>query len=179
MLNGAKVRLRAWQESDVPALQALRNDISLQEMLMAEPRPNSIERTRQWLSERSGRQDGLLFVIAMAEGDQVVGFVQVTEIDRCNLTAFLGIALLPSAQGMGLGAEALSLLEAYLVRVFRLRKLVLKVLASNVYAVHFYTRMKYSQAGVLSRHHASGQGYLDVLIMEKFLFDATAAGGGA
>jgi RimJ/RimL family protein N-acetyltransferase len=179
MLNGVHVILRAWREGDIPALQALRNDIDLQEMLMAEPRPNSIERTRQWLSERSGREDGLLFVIARAEDDQVAGFVQVAEIDRRNLTAFLGIALLPSSQGSGLGAEALALLEAYLVRVFRLRKLLLKVLASNTHAIRFYVAANFIQAGLLSRHHASGQGYQDVVIMEKFLGDANAAGDGA
>lgn len=176
MLNGAKVTLRAWREEDLPALQALRNDIGLQEMLMAEPRPNSMERTRQWLSERSGRQDGLLFVIALADDDQVAGFVQVADMDRRSQTAFLGIALLPSVQGMGLGSEALSLLEGYLVRVFRLRKLLLKVLASNTQAIRFYARMKFNQAGVLSQHHPSRDGYQDVLIMEKFLFDAKATG---
>lgn len=176
MLNGAKVTLRAWREDDLPTLQALRNDIGLQEMLMAEPRPNSMERTRQWLSERSGGQDGLLFVIAIADNDQVAGFVQVADMDRRSQTAFMGIALLPSAQGMGLGGEALVLLEGYLVRVFRLRKLLLKVLASNTQAIRFYTRMKFSEAGVLSQHHPSRHGYQDVLIMEKFLFDANLAG---
>ncbi|WP_306475584.1 GNAT family N-acetyltransferase [Methyloversatilis sp.] len=179
MLNGATVILRAWKEADVPALQMLRNDVELQEMLMAEPRPNSLERTRQWLSERSGREDGLLFVIATAADDQPAGFVQITELDRRNRTAFLGIALLSRSQGMGLGAEALALLEAYLVRVFRLRKLLLKVLTSNTRAIAFYGAASFNQAGLLSRHHASGHGYQDVLIMEKFLCAASADEDGA
>ena len=60
MLKGGKVELRAWQEEDVATMKMIRNDVQLQETLMSEARPNSIERTRQWLSEKTQHPDTLL-----------------------------------------------------------------------------------------------------------------------
>ena len=43
MLKGGKVELRAWQEEDVTTMKMIRNDVLLQETLMSEAKPNSIE----------------------------------------------------------------------------------------------------------------------------------------
>lgn len=168
MLYGERIVLRAWQESDVPAMQAMRNDIALQDALMSEARPNSIERTRQWLSEKSCRDDLVFFVVADRIDDNTLGFVQAAEINRRNGTAVLGICFLPVAQGQGLGAGVIGLLENYLYQVLGLRKLILYVLANNVRAMRLYEKSGFRTVGTLSRHHKGLDGYGDVAVMEHF-----------
>ncbi len=169
MLTGVDVTLRAWRDADVAELEALRNDVALQQQLMAQPRPNSRARVLQWLSDRSARADGVFFVIAAASDDRVLGYVQLADMDLFHGRAQLGICLSAAAQGRGLAGQVMALLEGYVREVFGLRKIGLEVLCSNAQAIRFYDKQGFATVGVL-RQHAFVQGaHVDVLVMEKLL----------
>lgn len=169
MIGDKRIELRAWREADIDALGHLRNDLLLQEMLLSRPRPNSAERVREWVTEKSTRDDGVFFVIAARGNDQVLGYVQVVNMDAMNGTGELGICIGPDVQGSGYGGAAMTLLEHYLNRTFGMRKLVLHVSADNERAVGFYTRLGFDEVGRMKQHFLKGGKYRDVLIMEKFL----------
>ena len=97
------------------------------------------------------------------------GYIQVVNIDRLDGVGELGICLAPAAQGSGLASEACQLLEPYLRRIIGLRKLVLKVLATNSRAVAFYRKSGYREVGRLESHFRIDDRFEDVLIMERFL----------
>lgn len=168
MLRGSRIELRAWREEDVPTLLAMRNDLALQNLLIAQARPNSVERVRRWLADKSAREDGLFFVIAELVSQQCLGYLQLIDMHPLHGTAELGICLSPDGQAKGHGREALGLLEDYARRVFSLRKIVLRVRA-DIPAAKFYPKLGYREVGCLRSHvHIDGQ-YLDVLMMEKLL----------
>jgi len=169
MLRGNSLVLREWRESDLEDLAALRNDVELQTLLMARVKPNTTDRVRHWLSDRSEREDTLLLVVAAQSSDAVHGYIQVVNIDRLDGVGELGICLAPAAQGSGLASEACQLLEPYLRRIIGLRKLVLKVLATNSRAVAFYRKSGYREVGRLESHFRIDDRFEDVLIMERFL----------
>lgn len=169
MLHGHRVTLRAWTPSDLPLLSEIRNDIDAQLMLMSEPRPNSEERVRQWLQDRSAHPDSVFFVIARNEDNRAIGFVQAQRWERRNRTAYLGICLATPFHGQGFGRDALQLMEGYLQDVLNLRKLLLEVLASNASALALYQWAHYQVAGVLKAHHLIKGVHEDVVIMEKRL----------
>lgn len=169
MLSGIQVVLRAWIPEDLPALQALRNDVPLQRQLMAQPKGSSLEQVRAWLTSRSQTADSLFFVVAERPSNQTLGYVQLLDIDLFHGNGRLGICLAPQAQGRGYGGETLTLLEAYVREVFGLRKIVLEVLASNDGAIRLYLRHNYCEVGRWQRHFRQGDDYADVVIMEKLL----------
>lgn len=169
MLVGKKVILRAWREEDLALLLALRNDAKLQAQLMTQPRPNSVERVKQWLSEKSSRADGVFFVVATQEDDQAIGYVQALNMNMLHGHADFGICLSSSAQGQGYGRETLTLLESYLHGTFALRKLMLQVLVENTSAIAFYRNHGFTDAGLLSGHFYLNGRFCDVAIMEKLL----------
>lgn len=169
MLHGNGVTLREWRESDLEALAALRNDVGLQTLLMAQAKPNSVDRVRAWLTDRSNRSDMVFFVIADAAEDAVLGYLQVVEINSFQGHGDLGICLSPTAHGRDLAREACMLLEQYLREILSLRKLTLKVLADNARAIAFYRKHGYRDVGMLKQHFRSGETYCDVLIMERQL----------
>ncbi len=148
---------------------SLRNDLLLQEMLLSRPRPNSAERVREWVSEKSNRDDGVFFVVAERGRNQVLGYVQVVNMNTINGTGELGICIAPDAQGRGYGGAAMSLLEDYLKRTFRMRKLVLHVSSDNEGAIRLYKRLGFDEIGRMKQHFMKEGEYRDVLIMEKFL----------
>ena len=169
MLKGDKVELRAWQEEDVATMKMIRNDVRLQEKLMSEARPNSVERTRQWLSEKAQHPDTLFFVIASTDKNQPIGFVQVTDINRRSGWGYLGICLIPSQQAKGLGSKVLNLLEKHLIQVTGLRKLLLYVVGNNVPAIKLYKKYGFKEVGILKSHYKQSTGYQDVMLMEHLL----------
>jgi diamine N-acetyltransferase len=169
MLAGKNVVLRAWREEDLAVLMRLRNDVSLQTQLMAQPRPSSRSRVSQWLEKWSERTDGVFFVVAATDDDQVLGYVQLANMDLMHGRGDLGICLDPAAHGQGVADETMELLQNYAIQVFGLRKILLHVLCSNLRAIAFYEKQGFERVGVL-REHAFLQGeHVDVLYMEKLL----------
>ena len=169
MLHGENVTLREWRESDLEALAKLRNDLGLQALLMAQAKPNTVDRVRAWLVDRSTRSDMVFFVIADNAEGAVLGYLQVADIDSFSGHGDLGICLSPTAHGRGLAREACMLLEDYLQQTLGLRKLTLKVLAENTRAIAFYRKCGYREVGLLQQHFRSGNQFHDTLIMERQL----------
>lgn len=169
MIIGNKTILRAWSGDDLPILQSLRNNLELQLQLMARPKGNSIEQVKEWLTNKTKSSDSLLFIVADKSSNQVAGYIQISKIDPFNGTGWLGICISPDMQGQGYGSEAIRLIEAYLLEVMLLRKLVLEVLAKNKSARRLYARLGFSEIGSLRAHFYIDHAYGDVLLMEKFI----------
>jgi len=150
-------------------LLQMRNDVALQTQLITQPRPNSRNRILQWLNDRSERTDIVFFIVAAADDNRVLGYVQLSNLDVLNGRSDLGICMHPTTHGSGAASKALHLLEDYVHQVFGIRKIVLQVLSGNGRAISFYLKQGFTRVGVM-REHAFLQGcHMDVLIMEKFL----------
>lgn len=169
MLTGKDLVLRAWKDTDLPKLTALRNDLDLQAQLMTQPRPNSVARVVRWLQEKSEKPDGVFFVVVERASDAPLGYLQIHQMDMQNRHCGLGICLATEAQGKGYGHEALTLVEHYVRQIFGMRKIMLEVLQSNAPAIRFYERHGFEKVGVMKVHFQVGGSYADVLIMEKFV----------
>lgn len=169
MLSGNRLKLREWRESDLLGLAELRNNIELQALLMTHAKPNSIERVKRWLEDRTSRDDMVFFVVAACHDDAILGYVQVANLDPLNGVGELGICLSPSAQGLNLGQEVCRLLNQYLIQTIGIRKLILKVLVDNPRAIMFYRKNGYREVGKLERQFFLNGEFRDVLIMERFL----------
>jgi RimJ/RimL family protein N-acetyltransferase len=169
MLQGDRLTLREWRESDLDVLAELRNDVELQALLMTRAKPNSIERVRRWLVERSSRDDMVFFVAAARMDDATLGYLQVRKIDHHHGTGEFAIGFSPSAQGKHLAQDACRLVYPYLRQTLALRKLTLEVLADNARAIAFYRKNGYREVGRMERHFRAGDSYKDILVMERFL----------
>lgn len=172
ILEDGDTVLRAAEEADMAFLHELRNDLELQMMLMVQPRPNSIQRVREWVARVSGDERSVFFVIASKHQALPVGFVQLVQMDMHHGTAELGICLGAQARGKGHGAAAMKMLEQFAQDVFGIRKLVLRVLARNEGALRFYFSLGFEQVGVHRDHFRQAGAFHDVVLMEKFLGSA-------
>jgi RimJ/RimL family protein N-acetyltransferase len=169
MLEGEKIILRPWCEADLDFFGQLRNDVETQLVLLAQPRPNPVNRVRQWLEVRSSAADGVFFVIAAKPDGRAMGFVELREIHATHGWGHLGICLDRAARGQGFAVEALELVESYARRVLMLRKIVLSVAANNSAARHLYDSTGYATVGIHREHYHVGGEWLDAVVMEKSL----------
>lgn len=171
MIEGIHIRLRAWQESDLPTITTLRNDIALQSQLLARPRGNNQQRVQQWLQERSASADSMLFIAADRATDAPLGYLQFVEFEPIDCRAELGICLARNSQGKRIGQEALKLVLPYLRNYWGLRKVSLRVRADNSAAIHCYERVGFKQCGLLREHIFIDGMWNDVVLMDIFLTD--------
>ncbi len=169
MITGTHVVLRAPVKEDMATLLALRNDMELQMLLGVLPRANSAQRVDDWIASMMSDPRNIFFVIAKRDDEQALGYVQLTQLDFVHGFGELGICIGAHTHGKGYAAEAMHLLESYAHNVFNLRKIILRVLASNNRAIAFYKKVGYETVGVYKRHLYQNQTYHDTVIMEKFL----------
>ena len=169
MLEGQHIILRPWREADLDFFGQLRNDVETQLVLLAQPKPNPVNRVRQWLEARSGAAEGVFFVIASKALEQAVGFIELRDIHPTHLWGHLGVCLDRAARGQGFAVEALGLLESYARRVLMLRKIVLTVAANNTSARRLYDSTGYATVGTQREHFHVGGEWLDAVVMEKTL----------
>ena len=174
MLTVGHTRLRACLEADLEVLTTIRNDVELQANLLALPRGSSRDAVRAWVSRRASDETCLFFIVSDVHTDRALGFVQLLRIDLVHGHAELGIALATDARGHGHGAAAIGLIERYAQDVFRIRKFVLQVRASNLAAVRLYSKLGYERAGTLRAHFYHRGAFDDVTLMERLLSERPA-----
>ena len=169
MIDGTRIRLRDWSESDLPDLTGWRNDAALQAQLLARVRGSSIDQVRRWAQARSVGPSSLLQLIALRDDDRAIGYVQVVGVDELDQCGVLGICVDPTSQGTGFGREALAMLIAHGARLRPLRKLELRVLADNARAIRCYEAVGFTHCGVLRQCTFIDGAHRDVVLMERFL----------
>jgi RimJ/RimL family protein N-acetyltransferase len=169
MLVGTAISLRAPAPADLAALTALRNDAELQWGLLGTPHPSTPDMVQAWMAKRLADPLSVFFVIAEQAGDRACGYVMIAEMNLLHGTGELGICLGRAHQGRGYGRESLALVERYVRDVFRLRKVVLRVLASNAPALALYEKTGYETVGTHRAHFYHGGSFHDVTVMEKLL----------
>lgn len=169
MLSGTHVILRAPFGEDFTFLFGLRNNLQTQMSLMTWPRGNTAQRVSDWVENNLNDPQRVFFVIASKQDQHPTGYIQITNIDFVSGVGELGICLHGEAQGKGYAQEAMKLLEQYVRSIFRIRKITLRVLASNERAIAFYQKTGFVSVGTYKRHFYQEERFHDVLIMEKFL----------
>lgn len=176
MIQTARLHLRPWQESDLPVLQALRNDVQLQAQLLANVRGSSLAAVRQWVQDRSQGADRLFFVVEPLDAQTPIGYLQLSDEAGATRTMRFGVCLAESHCGRGHGQELLLAAEAFVREQHAVDKLLLHVDAANARARHCYARLGYRDVGVMHRHVRIGAQLRDVAIMEKWIGRAAETG---
>jgi aminoglycoside 6'-N-acetyltransferase len=160
VLTGARVRLRAGDERDVPVLRAI----------LAEPEvagwwgdPDPASAVAAGLR---GDDESVLLVVEAA--GQVIGGIQYhEENDPMYRHAGIDIYLSRRGQGQGLGTEAVSLLARFLFEQRGHHRLTIDPAAANHRAIRCYEKVGFRRVGVLRQYERGPDGrFHDGLLMD-------------
>ena len=157
------VTLRTRTERDLDALYAITSDLETwEERNPGRPAPPTREAWQARLAEREAEASGNLSFVIDVDGE-AVGTVGVFGIDEVARHGEVGIALVPSARGKGIGTETMTqILEFAFVRG-NLRRLHLEVIASNVGAIRAYEKAGFVVEG-RQREHAWVRGHYEDIV---------------
>ncbi len=171
MYQGKSVYLTEYRLEELKDIMDLINDWEIQSTLHPGPiSPLSHEDHVDWFHEnRKNRSQSHAFAIRTLKDDIYIGRCAYNSVDHKNRFCFIGIMINHKRfQNKGHGTEALSLLINYIFNELNLRKIYLKVFASNERAIHVYKKLGFEVEGVLKKHLFRNGEYIDDLIMAKY-----------
>jgi RimJ/RimL family protein N-acetyltransferase len=168
VLRGAKVGLRARQESDVLILQSgLHDDVETWARSDGRPwRPIPPVLSASPYRIRDEPLDSAEpFSVVVLEDDQLAGEAVLWGIDLHNRIAHVGISLLPELRGRGLGVDVVRVLCHYGFAVRGMHRLQIETLADNEAMLRAATRAGFTREGVLRRAAWVDGEFLDEVIL--------------
>jgi ribosomal protein S18 acetylase RimI-like enzyme len=102
----------------------------------------------------------------------VVGYIKLRPStplpENAHVVGVFGLAVTPSAQGLGAGSALLTAAEQR-ARANGARKLSLRVLGTNEAAIRLYERLGFQREGVLREEFLVNGAYVDDVLMTKHL----------
>lgn len=166
-MNDKEIIIRETLDEDISGLFKILNDKENQKLVAGSMKSKSLQEVRDWLQDK--RADHQTVIFSILKGEEFVGYIVITSIDLVNGHAILGINILRSFQGRGLGKIAVTQVHNFCKEKLSIRKLVLNVRNDNYFAISLYTKLGYKTVGTLSNHIKDKDNYVDNNIMEIFL----------
>jgi len=166
ILIGNRLRLRPLEKSDAPLLVEWMNDHEITKYLL-NYLPISIEEEEEWIAKQTKDRSKCIVWGIDLEGF-LIGTVGIG-FDHRRGTSTLGISIGDKTRwGQGYGAEAILLVLSYAFGTLNLRKVSLKVHATNKRARACYAKCGFRQEGRLKEDVYVQGKYLDTILMAIF-----------
>ncbi len=135
-------------------------------MLTGTQKHFTLEQIHQYIANKGQDSSSVLLLICLCENDQVIGDVQIGDIDSKNRSAFIRISIDQNAyQGKGYGSEALLLMLDYGFGILNLHRIELNVFAFNERAIHTYEKLGFQREGVQRQALYYNHAYHDSILM--------------
>ncbi|MGH8054423.1 MAG: GNAT family N-acetyltransferase [Stenotrophomonas sp.] len=159
-LHSARLRLREVRSDDTRALFAIHSDPQVMRywsypawtgLAQAVDKVADIQRQRR-------EQDILVWAIADAASDRLIGTSAVFALDQNQGRAEIGYSLHPDWQGRGLASEALRLILGYLFDTLQLRRVEADADPRNEASCRLLEKLGFVREGLLrERWHVNGE----------------------
>lgn len=137
-----------------------------QVLLNAPYKPVPEAQHKEWFEAIQRRNDTVIFGIRLVEGEKLIGYCQLHQINYVYRSAELQIRLGDVAErGQGHGTNAVKLLLRFGFRDLNLHRVSLHVFSNNRPAIRVYEKAGFTYEGLLRQQaHVDGQ-YVDVMVM--------------
>lgn len=162
------VNLTALDEADAELIATWKNDRSLSAVMAAQPVPISREQTLIWLKNTQADTRQVIFGIRINQGsDQhLIGILRFMNIDWISQAAEFGMYIgQKELRGKSYGMQSLTAALAYAFFELNLRRVWLRVFASNAPALKLYERTGFKREGCLREHFFANGAHQDMVVM--------------
>lgn len=161
--EGTLVRLRAFEEDDIPQANVLVWDPDVSRHLaIAWPEP--IAGTREFWHRARIASDSATFAIETLAGE-FVGLCGLEQVNARNRSAELGIWIGKPYWDKGYGTDAVRTLSRFGFREMNLQRIYLHVYEMNTRGKRAYEKVGFKEEGRLRRGQFVDGRYVDVVVM--------------
>lgn len=170
ILTDGLYRLRAPEPDDLDVLFGMENDTSIWSV-SGNAVPYSRYQIKKYIQQSqhdfyTDRQ--VRFMIVNEQSNNVLGSIDLTDIDPYNGRAEIGIALLSEYRGKGIASAALKIVSGYAKSVLRLRQLFCHIPADYETSINLFVSNGFTKSGRLKQWLVHDETYSDVLLLQKF-----------
>jgi len=128
--------------------------------------PQNLQRQSDFWLNAGGDRARVFFAIRRMGNADIIGHVQIMEIEPIHRSACLGILIGKKEQrGLGYGRQAMQLAIDYCWRHLNLRRLSLRVHSSNAAAIALYRQLGFEIEGVLRQAEFIDGDWTDITMM--------------
>ena len=113
---------------------------------------------------------GGLRLIIESEGKERIGILDLYDVSRNDLRAYVGICIHPDFRRKGAAKNALKLLDSFITDRMGLRQLAVKISIHNEPAIRLFESSGYKKIATLPSWHRIGTKYHDILLLNKSSF---------
>ncbi len=167
MLEGQKVRLRAYTKDDLPLARAYLNEADVAAMMrVGIPFPLRPEDEQKWYDSLDPNSEKeYSFAIESKEDGHYLGGCGVHAIDTKNHVGTVGIFLGSEYCGKGYGTDAMRVLVNFCFNEINLNKVKLTVFSFNERGIRSYEKLGFKTEGALRQEIYRQGKYDDILVM--------------
>ena len=163
------VRLRAMEPEDLDLLYQIENDKNLWGV-----GATNVPYSRYVLHDYVANSSGDIYtdkqVRLMVDcQQQTIGIVDLINFSPKHCRAEVGMVLMPSYRGKGLGETILQKLAQYAKTVLHLHQLYAVIGEDNTPAIHLFTKVGFSSGRILSDWLFDGTNYQNAVLMQRVL----------
>ncbi len=151
-LIGARVQLRAMEESDAEAFLPCINDPEIRAVLLVRF-PRSLKSEREWIATVTGEKDppsNILWAVELRREERLIGAIGMHRIEWPRRRAMTGMFLFPEAmRNKGYGTEAKNLVIDYAFAELGMWSLWTTVFEGNAASIRAIEKQGYHRGGVM------------------------------
>lgn len=164
----SNIQLRALEREDLRYIHQLNNDNKIMSYWFEEPYESFAE-LQDLFEKHIHNQSERRFILM--DGQQIVGLVELVEINLIHRNAEFQIIIDPQSQGKGYASTATKLAIAYAFNILNLHKVYLLVDKNNEKAIHIYQKTGFQIEGELKEEFFINGSYHDAIRMCIFQRD--------
>lgn len=146
-LIGDKIILRAIEERDLELLRKLINDSEIQRETLGWSLPVSEYHQKQWFYNSRNDNSSIRWVISTQNG-KALGIAMLSNIDWKNRSSNIGIKLVQSEQGKGIGSESYKLIIDYAFGELQMNRIEAEVIEYNISSIKLHEKLGFLKEGV-------------------------------
>lgn len=166
-----EIKLRALEPEDIETLAEIENDRT-QWNLAEQTAPVSMELLRQYVRSYTANpyEDGQLrLAVTDGQTDELVGLIDLYEIDAIHQRAFVGIYVRREFRNRGYSLEALRKIGEYSSDVLGLHQLAARVTSDNNPSLKLFRRAGYRKVATLVDWYRHGHKFRSAIVFQRIL----------
>lgn len=166
VLEGARLRLRAFRDDDADALFSIYSDARVMRYwsFPAWTERRQAEEKLALIARQVRDTDIHPWAIADGQDDRLIGGVTLFAIDRTNRRGEIGYNLHPDRQGQGLAGEAVRLVLRYAFDELGLERIEADIDPRNEASCRFVEKLGFAREGLLRRRWRVGDEVCDTAL---------------
>lgn len=164
------VYLRELEEEDIKTINNWRNNKEIIDFLGANFKFINTQTDQNWFNNyQKKRGKEVRCAICLKESDVIIGLISLISIDSVNRNAELHIMIgNKNYHNMGIGKKVLSIMLNHAFNNLNLYNVYLKVLETNIRAIHVYEKIGFVKEGILRERVFKNGKYINLIIMSIF-----------